>query len=324
MTRANKYMTALAWLDKHVYREIEKGALLEAIKRGREPIYLNNHGKEHVHQVMSRATELLRESQCSLDPYEAYLLLTAILFHDTGIVFGREEHERKCLAIMSQVGSSVFDDTAEKRVIAKIASAHGGLEDDDKDTIGRLDPQYMLLGKPVRKRFLAALLRFADELADDRSRASRFMLENGLLGGSEVYHAYSQALQTVGVTEREIQLHFELNRGLVIRPWAKGDRQTYLVDEIYERTLKMHVERIYCMRFLRSDINMDSIRVRIEIFEDDFMEYEVDPIAYSLNEIGYPKLSSNICDLCPDLRDWSGQALKERLLSSGGDEDDSR
>jgi len=304
------------YLEKEVYPEVEKGAMWSGIRSGEDPIYLNDHGKPHIDQVISRMTELLRVSQCELTPYEAYVLLAAVYFHDVGNVYGRKGHEKKCKDIMGYLGKLAGDDDIEKRAILQIAAAHGGSINGNKDTIGELEVESTLLRKIIRKQFLAALLRFADELSDDRIRASRFLLNNNLLEGSEVYHAYSQSLHSVMI-EQDITLHFEMSREAALRQYRKGDESVYLLDEIFNRTLKMHLERVYCMRFLRTQLNIDRIGVTIEVFED-FPQYDpiggsLETIFYTLEETGYPAAPvGGIQELCPELK-WTGETLKEKL-----------
>ncbi len=83
-------------------------------------------------------------------------------------------------------------------MIRNIAAAHGGKgSKGDKDTIRKLAETDALLGEEIHPRILAALLRFSDELADDRSRAARFALATGQLPAkSQVYHRYANALQS--------------------------------------------------------------------------------------------------------------------------------
>lgn len=384
------------YLEENVYREVEKGALWNAIRSGDEPVYLNDHGKPHIDQVISRVTALLHVSKCELTPYEAYILLAAIYFHDVGNIYGRKEHEKTLGKVMLELGKLAGEETIEQRVIAPIAAAHGGIVKgtaDDKDTIGKLEPGRVILSKKVRQQFLAALLRFADELADDYTRANRFMLDSGLLEDSEVYHAYSQSLHSVMI-EQDIALHFEMSRGDALRQFGKGiqfsvgcqfqsdfDNNTipdelrhvfenkkcplsqdatvsieeqgnkwkikdpnaeyvirkeanklkiygnlsvFLLDEIFARTLKMHLERVYCMRFLIAQLSINRIRVTIEVFEnieqDYFIGTPLETIFYTLEETGYPNApTGGIQELCPELCKWTGETLKEKLLSLRGE-----
>lgn len=324
---AGRFGQISSHLEKHLYPEVEKGALMDAVKNGCDPIYLNNHGKPHIEQVVSRASDLLIISECQITPYEGYLLLTAICFHDLGNIYGRKDHERKVQGIMKKMGTIMGDEAYEKRIICLISSAHSGITKGiNKDRIAELQREISISGQTVRKQFLAALLRFSDELADDKARASRFMLNEGLLEGSEIYHVYSNSLRSVDILEGEIMLHFNMSKNVAVREYRKGNESSYLLDEIFRRTLKMHLERLYCMRFLRPEVKIDMIRVAIEVFETIGEDYLTGPplekITYSLEEIGYPKLDGTIESLCPDLAGWDGEVLKQKLVQRSNDEEE--
>jgi hypothetical protein len=151
----------------------------------------------------------------------------------------------------------------------------------------------MLFNHPVRKRLLAAILRFADELADDSTRADRVSLEKSLLPkGSEIYHRYSESLHSVKIEKRNIQLGYEFTSALAIKQFEKHESNCYLLDEIYRRTLKMERERRYCMRFLRPFFDIDRIRVEI-VIQSESDPLANDKITYTLEENGYPDYFSD-------------------------------
>jgi hypothetical protein len=285
-------------LKKNVFSEGERMVLLKSLLSEKPSsgsiIYLNNHGSNHVDMVIDRASELLKSSNCDITPYEGYLLLVACYFHDVGIVLGRENHEDKARDIMQTLGKSAGNDEAEKRMILKIAAAHSGNFNGNKDKIEYLEPKPHLFGQRIRKRFLAAILRFADELADERSRASRFLLETNSISvvpGSELYHAYSFSLLSVITEGDTIHLRYEIDEPTALRKYKKKDSEIYLLDEIYERTIKMHLERVYCVRFLRPYIQIDKIEVRIEVYKksEGIPDTAFEKIAYTISETGYPE-----------------------------------
>jgi hypothetical protein len=292
---------------------------LAAADQQEELIYLNNHGKEHVDCVICRATELIKES-CDIDAYQIYILLVAILIHDAGNIYGRNNHALRCMDIMNRLGGIAGEESAEKRIILKVAQAHGGYANDNKDTIGILEPGE-LYGRTVSQRLLAAILRFADELADDVSRASRFMLEGHLLKGSEIFHAYSYSLKSVQIKDRAIRLLYELTRENIKNPLQAGKTKRYLIDEIFRRVTKMHLENRYCSRYINTDAKCpiaDRISVRIDMYEgysaDTMIRTIADPIEFTVKEKGYPVTPENgIYDLCPELKDVNGESLSKKI-----------
>ena len=283
--------------------------------------FLTDHGPEHIKTVIRRASEILKTSlKDSLTCYEKYLLLAAIHVHDVGNIFGRESHEMNSEKVMEELGSVLGEEMPEKRAIVEIAQAHGGRVGKDKDKISLLPLSRDVLGKDVHPRFLAAVLRFADELADDRSRASRYMIKAGKIPKeSEVFHKYAYALHSVMISTQAVRLEFELSETDVTQKFGKGSTNVFLLDEIYSRTMKMHRERMYCMRFLRRDINIDRIDVLIRIFAAGFsLLKERASISYSLEEVGYPdEKNPSIFVLCPGLNKHeygsplNGKALKK-------------
>lgn len=323
-----RYESIVDYLICKVYPEVTQGAMIKEVEKMLEEgnlkpeaiIYLTNHGKTHIDTVIQRASSLLQKSTCKLTPYEGYILLLAIHFHDVGNIYGRTNHEQKCKEIMSRLGVLAGEDEPEKRVIIKVASAHGGYINNSKDTISSLNVDHPVLGKRVRKRLLAAILRFADEIADDSTRASRFLFEeNSIPVWSRVYHAYSISLHSVLVDENQIELAFEIEKDMILEKFVKHengvDEEIFLIDEIYERTMKMHRERVYCMRFLRPDFDIQKIKVTIEIYDKNEIVHG-EKIQYTLEDSGYPdKHQDGIYSICPMLQNYTGEKIEQKFKS---------
>lgn len=319
---SERYSGIKGWISRNIYDEVKAAALFAEVATKKEPIYLNNHGREHVESVISRATEFIKDS-CQIDAYQIYILLVAILIHDAGNIYGRKNHELMCGKIMNGIGNLAGEESAEKRIILQVAQAHGGYVDGSRDTIGLLEPSVELYGRTIYQPLLAAILRFADELADDSSRASRFMLKEKLLGGSEIFHAYSDSLKSVRIDDGVIRLQYELTRELIKNRLRGGDKKNYLIDEIFSRVVKMHMECRYCTRYIRPHARCpvaDKISARIDMYEgyevDKMIKAIADPIQFTIEEKGYPEIPKNgIYDLCPALKDINGKSLSEKIDS---------
>lgn len=318
-----RYSAIAEYLNNNVHPHVNALAMVH------DGGYLTDHGPDHIKTVIRRATGLVASDAFTLTPYEVYLFLVAAHLHDVGNCFGRKGHELKTEVIEERLGTLLGDDKVEQAAIRAIASAHGGsadVEGKDKDTIRRLPETEALLGEEIHPRMLAALLRFSDELADDRSRAARFaLLSSQLPTTSEVYHKYAYALQSVlvRVPGDAVALHFEMTKEDACRTFGKGEAKVYLLDEIFERTLKMHQERMYCMRFLRPGVSIDKIGVTIKLYGPGYSG-DPDVIQYRIEESGYPESSGQTIHLiCPELQNDSryggeinGKSVHEHL--SGG------
>ena len=280
--------------------------------------YLTAHGPSHIRTVIERASQMVGDPTDRLDPYEVYILLLAIHLHDVGNIYGREGHEQHLPPVLQYLGKVLGDDQVELRIINQIAAAHTGKDANGhpSDTIGRgLRPLEQFRSAEVRMQLLASVLRFADELSDDRDRAAPLAIGLHLLPPeAALYHQYALHLTSVRVrpSHRAIDLAFHLDRESVCSTFAKNGHSCFLLDEIYSRTFKLHMERIYCTRFMHDLVRLDSINVRIEVFPDQQNIRAAHEILYSLRETGYPITPTNIRDIVTNL-EWSGTTLKEHL-----------
>lgn len=320
VTRYKNYRNILnTWIHPYV----EKGAM--TFDGG----CLNDHGPTHISKVIYNATQLIKSPKCELSEYEVYILLMAIHLHDVGNIYGREKHELNSIEVMQKIGSEAGNDRIEWDFIFDIAEAHGGFP---KDKITALTTE-QLLNFPIRRGFLAAILKFADELSDDRTRANRFQQQNNLLPlGSELYHMYSYCLHSVSVDlgAKQVKVLFDIEEKALLADYTKikknasgrkTKKKAQLLTEIYERTYKMHTERMYCMRFLRPDIEIDKIRVSITITLDKQSENKKRVkkyINYDLGEIGYPDGSGleGVLSMIPKLKEYTAEKVAEKIKNN--------
>jgi hypothetical protein len=278
---------------------------------------LNDHGPDHIDKVIERASNLVDCKDCDLSPFEVYLLLISIQVHDAGNIFGREEHENKLEKIMAEAEKLCGRDEIERTVIRKIAQAHGGENRglrDVRDKIGQeLSAKEALFGEEVRPRVIASILRFADELSDDKSRANLKLLEeNRIPKKSEVFHAYAACLESVLIKhdKSSILLRYRIPKNFTLRRFGKLEEEVYLLDEIYARVMKMHRERIYCMRFCKKLLNIETIEVLIEFYSDFIDDNLFTTLSFALSESGYPEeTKEGIYGLCRTLTDFEGKKI---------------
>lgn len=293
--------------DKEVHPEI-KTKILEIEKEG----YYNDHGVDHIKMVIERATRLLNtldatfskeEDGYYVSPYELFILLMAIQLHDAGHLIGpRSQHAEKGKELLAKFDSGKVLSTAERLHIGNIAKAHGG----KKDPIGNLPLNEDLSHQKIRPRLLAAILRLADELAEDKTRASNFLLDIGSIAPtSEIFHRYSASLESISISGGEVKLDFYIQDEGLLKKYPinsrKGIIEKYLLDEIFDRTFKTFTESLYCSRFLPDKARINTVKVNIHILKTKNDE-EIKKISYELKETGYPFVSDkDIYELCESL-----------------------
>ncbi|STC94515.1 Uncharacterized conserved protein [Chryseobacterium carnipullorum] len=302
----NTYEDLKLKFDTQVHPEI-KTKILEIEEDG----YYNDHGVDHIKMVILRATWLLNALEITFDknsdgyyisPFELFILLMAIQLHDAGhLIASREEHAAKGKELLAKFDSGKVLSAAERKHIGDIAKAHGG----KKDPIGKLPIEENLSHQKIRPQLLASILRLADELAEDKTRASNFLLDIGKIKETSIiFHLYSASLESIVLSGGELKLDFYIHDEVLLKKYSIKDKDDkYLIDEIYDRTFKTFTESLYCSRFLPEKARINCVKVSIHILKSDDDD-ELKNISYELKETGYPYVSNkNIYDLCESLKD---------------------
>jgi hypothetical protein len=309
---------------KVVQRQVTQGA------DNTDGTSLTWHDASHIETVIEQASALLSYTNVTISPFEAFILLVSIQIHDIMNSDGRDGHEERAIEIFSILELSGIIESVIKRTIDKIINCHSGTftrsNVKEKDKIGYLlQPFYNLKGEKIKMQFLAAILRLADEYADNENRAMSYLLKLGKIQkSSEIHHKYAECLHAVHIESNtgivKFDFHIEVPDAIKLFEKQVKEKETiiqvFLIDEIFSRILKSFHETIYCMRFLRPDISISKLSIHIEIeLKDHSKELSLD---FELVEKGYPIVTDNILELCEDKLKlngsyWSGENLKKYI-----------
>jgi hypothetical protein len=217
-----------------------------------------DHGPVHVAQVLENTGKLLQIEAWhnQLQEMELYTLILSVVFHDSGNIYGRKDHQRKVSKIYDYCRSAGGNDRQEKSIILKITESHcGEALDGSKDTLNAIGPELVALaGYPIHQQWIAAIIRFADELAEGRERTSLFMQKHhGYSGRSSVFHEYAAAT-TVHIdpgNERialkyNIEVNTKISGGISKKEEARLKK---LIEFCYQRIDKLDQERKYAKHY---------------------------------------------------------------------------
>jgi len=326
--------------EEHMNREVHSKVNEGAASCGDG--ILTDHGPEHIQMVIRYAYELIKDnfSQITnrndhdehdinlrqrLKGYEIYILLLSIHFHDVGNMFGRNEHEKKIDEIMQDLGEKIPLDNAEKRMVRDIASAHGGFVDDDKNNKDTLKPllssdKYGRL--PVRHTLIASILRFADELSDDRTRANRFaeIDEKNIK-----YHEYSKSLYPIEFKHNTIAFEYDIPYNLLTDKIKSAQGEIYLYDEILNRLIKCMCELEYCRKYSDGFIIITTLYITINILQQQYQTRCEKTLKFELRVSGYPDIKiQNIktyLDRPNEFEFECGESLKLNIIASKNEEE---
>ena len=223
--------------------------------RSKEPS-LTDHGATHVSNVKDNVISLLCENGAvpDLTGVEMYCLGMLVLFHDAGNVYGRNDHHNKVARVFDRIRGTGAALRREKTLIVRAARAHTGTaQDGSHDTLKELGNNENLEGRPVRLREIAAILRFADELAEGPQRTSDFMQSEGLYDrDSEIFHDYASSTHIfIDRALGRIVATYEID---LRRSDTDETRRTYLAELLtlaYKRLVKLDQERQYARHYSR-------------------------------------------------------------------------
>ena len=226
-------------------RKILLDDVLEDI-RGREPS-LTDHGPGHIQHVLENVFKLLEGDLGYFSPIEHYILGLSVLFHDVGNLHGRQDHNKRIARFYDHVRNTPKF-AQEKALVVRISQAHTGQAlNGSRNTLADVPEIWQLDGEPVKTREIAAVVRFADELAEGRQRTSEYLRRHGLYeAGSVPHHDYSAATDiTIDRQNERIAITYQFSVSTKAGLEEELSRLTDFLKFAGGRLAKMDVERRY-------------------------------------------------------------------------------
>ena len=263
MTRSNKFENQMVEKILESFPESNAQKLISAYDSSRtklvENIYgeikraepdLSDHGERHIDNVLDNTFYLLAEDEklVSISAIEAYCLGMFILFHDVGNLYGRENHNNKITDIFGCVRGNGADILPERRLVLTATRAHTGIgSDGSKDTLADINDSDHLQGNKVRLRELAAILRFADELAEGPQRTSEFLRQNNMyMPEAKIFHDYAASTNIfIDRGGRRIAINYEIEITELLKSKSSKENLHDFLKFIYSRVIKLDQERRY-------------------------------------------------------------------------------
>lgn len=243
--------------------------------------YYTDHGVNHVNSVIRAASGLLERH---LDPdgkglnaIEIFLVLAAILWHDVGNALGRSGHADRIPEMTAEIRNLAFPDPALHRIVVEIAQAHAGPDGLSK---ARAEADCTLVRTvTVFPRALAAIVRFADEISENRSRISLALMPK-VPDESQIYWQFANCVTasrpdplrdrvvlTIEVQDVVAPQRFLCPHELSSR--ADASKQMSLIQYLILRLEKMNNELAYCEPEFRGRYGtIREILVRLSIIAD--------------------------------------------------------
>lgn len=218
---------------------------------------MTDHGNEHIANVLENCYKLLLDEDKHpklniLNSVELYFLIKAVLFHDVGNIHGRKGHNKNIAKIYEYSHAEGNRNVAERRMLFQAVEAHCGIE--ACDTLVALDLSSQLHGQMLQLRKIAAVVRFADELAEGPQRTSRFMQKiHKYNGRSKLHHQYASATDIfIDGGDGRIALTYDIDIKTDKKDslnYKEEERIRELMNFIYKRIIKLNQERKYVSHY---------------------------------------------------------------------------
>lgn len=293
-SRHKDYVASYKAIKEHLankYYQVTGASLAQGGHR------FTKHDITHVDDVIDTAGRIMGIDRkgaitTEISGYELFVLLLAILIHDAGNAYERSGHEIQAAKILRDLGSSSPLNDLERRLVAGIASAHGGKSPTGgRDTIEERVSQDVteVDGHKVFGRRLAALVRLADEFSERSRRADDVAIEKREPPGAFLPNFFCRTINVrIDASSRSASMDFHLDRSDLTgeHPDPENDnKETLIVDYISKRLQKADLERRYCNRYLAGWCPLDVFRSTIVIHDDDI---HVGDTMATLSDTGYP------------------------------------
>lgn len=232
--------------------------------------YFTDHGENHVKSIILATSDLLKlqiESN-GLKSVEIFLLLSSIIWHDVGMIHGRDLHGENVKNVMDKM-SFVYDNATIKNAIVQIVKAHTG-----DLALSKVEKEIHISTKygnyKIYLRSLAALLRFCDEISENHTRISIPVLESGEVPDeNRLFWEYASCITASFPDPREntviIDIRIPVNK--VLKKFNLGGKKIYLVEYIIKRLAKINSERVYCAPEFRVYVDINSLDVKLSLID---------------------------------------------------------
>lgn len=265
--------------------------------------WYTDHGQKHIESVLHTCEHLLSATaDDELTCLDVFLLLSAIIWHDVGLLAGRSNHAGNAQIFIDKVRDFCFADSAIYRIVAAIVKAHSGNE-------GWLSPTQSEIMQPcshqtctVYPKSLAALLRFADEVSESRTRIQPSLLPR-VPSEQRIYWEYANSIMA-SIPEpnrKRLFLAIDLQRSDAMKRWpcppdvlshADAAGTIALIEYVVCRLEKMNNERAMCFPYLARYADVMTIDVRMRVFEgmENLVEQEFILGGGGLGDKTYPAI----------------------------------
>jgi hypothetical protein len=186
----------------------------------------------------------------------------------------------------------------QRKIIISAGRAHTGKNiEGKKDTLKDLEIHENFNGNKVLLRDIAAILRFADELAEGAQRTSSYLLEIGAFSKeSTIYHEYADSIELyIDPLNERISLSYGIELSSIEGDCLTNEQAKTVQDLlqlIYIRIVKLDEERKYARYYSTFLENIKMTQIKIDfLLNGDSIGFKRKE--FTLNDLTIPGENEN-------------------------------
>lgn len=303
------------------YRDARPKVLLEIERIAQTEPNLTDHGPRHIQDVMNRVLSVIsmNRDEHGLNARDLYVLLMAILFHDVGNLYGRSRHNERIGRMFDYARGTDAKVRREKALVRKAAQAHSGKSSaGDENTLIELDDREHSPDGVIQLLSIAAVLRFADELAEGPQRTTEFYrTEIGYEEKSDIYHQYARCTSVLADRANgRVCLSYDIYLDDYLLASGELDKKKLikLFEFIKHRIGKLDQERRYTRYYCKIIEPFKSTEVKIDFsYRGERLAYD---IFFVLDDLVIPGQSGQGSEIVVNERFGETTLIADRLVDA--------
>lgn len=236
-----------------------------------------DHGEGHIIDVQKTIYSMIEVCIEKFSPLELYILCLASYFHDWGNIITRQNHRDYAYRFYNGIFPNAQRDMQESAILDKLVRSHTGISSSgDKDTLKDVSEKMSLHGSYINARRLAAILRFADELAESPNRTNvNYVASRKINKNSLCHHLYANCID-ISCKTQEGRILIDLHIGFSIQHkeyqavfvgTGKKVSLSQFIDCLEKKLRKVDEERKYANYYLKDFLHFAEISANIKFLK---------------------------------------------------------
>lgn len=229
----------------------------------------NNHGRGHINRVLGYLDLLLGPKPLKhIGPYELFLAMMSILYHDIGLLHQRKGHADISKALLEgDTNDAYIINPIDKEIISAAVVSHSSSKDVAREC-GRFSPEEIIGKYRARPTVIAALVRLADELDEDHRRADPILQQHlNLPPESKFFWLFCQRVR--GVRPNLLAKRIDFNLALEPEDTATygpvpGGQVKHFIAFVAEKFAKINQERVAMNRLLPAELQYGGLHIDVK------------------------------------------------------------